>query len=68
MAKSLLLFTDIGNIALVANFKVLNMSFNPIRKNKILANISEFAVYTVICYLLSAVYLKSIIANSMNQS
>ena len=40
-----LLFTDVGNHALVAIFNVANMSFNAIHENNILAKISEFTVY-----------------------
>ena len=39
------LFTDIGNIAIVANFNVANMPYHANHENKILPKISEVTVY-----------------------
>ena len=45
LAKSLCLFTDIGKSNFYREFFYIpNMCFNPIRKNKVLAKISEFTV------------------------
>ena len=45
--KITLSFTVEVNHVIVANFYIANMSFNTFRENKILANISEFTVSTV---------------------
>ena len=51
-----LLFTDIGKSCSSCVFNVVNMYFNAIRENKILAKISVCTVFTV-CYLTSIAYL-----------
>ena len=38
-------FTDKGKFAISRMLNVANMSYNPIRENKILAKISEFTVF-----------------------
>ena len=67
MAKSLCRLVILVNHALVTNFDVANMSFNAIRKNKVLAKISGFTVKPQITFQAKIVILlqKTSIASNL---